>query len=440
MKIFAAILISIIFTTSCSSDNKIDDKNAVLVFAKNDFIKADSDLSDLKISVPKQINSESWFGNNSDNNQKIENFAFTPKNSKKILSKIKSINTGWKLGYKDRMIFSPIIANDKIYTLNAKGVLFAKNISNYKTIWKKKLVKRSSIKYFTNGKISYFDDKIFVSTGYNLVLCVDANNGKIIWQRTLSSIPISAPISDEKQVFVITNDNKTYALDAKNGQINWVHSGIVKPTGILGSANPVSYKNYVISSYSSGEIYALNKKNGESGWVFDLNISKADNSNFILNDIDSTPIIKNDVVYAIGNGGLMMSIRIVDGVVLWQKELASIADFWIAGDFIYLIDNQNQVICLEKKSGKIKWVNQLREYLSKKKSKGKIIYNGIIMVGGNLILTNFDEKILAVSPFDGKILQTKKLGQKIFHNPIVVNKKVYLHTIGRFSSKLLVIE
>ncbi|MFT6219653.1 MAG: outer membrane protein assembly factor BamB, partial [Rickettsiales bacterium] len=243
-----------------------------------------------------------------------------------------------------------------------------------------------------------------------------------------------------KQVFVITNDNKTYALDAKNGQIIWVHSAIVKPTGILGSSNPVSYKNYVISTYSSGEVYALNKKNGESGWVFDLNVSKADNSNFILNDIDSTPIIKDGVVYVIGNGGLMMAVRIIDGVVLWQKELASIADLWIAGDFIYLINNQNQIICLTKKSGKIKWINQLQEYLNEKKSKGKIIYNGIIMAGNNLILTNFDEKLLVVSPLNGKIIQTKKLGQKIFHNPIIVDQKIYLHTIGRFTTRILVIE
>ncbi|MFT6077070.1 MAG: outer membrane protein assembly factor BamB [Rickettsiales bacterium] len=440
MKIFAPIIIATLLLSSCSSDNKIDDKNAVLAFSKSDQIKPDSRLKNLRISIPKQIKNKSWFGGNSDNNQDIENFSFVPKNSKKFLSKTNSINTGWRFGYKDRMTFSPIITDDRIYTLNAKGVLFAKNISDYKTIWKKKLVARKSVKDFTIGKISYSDNKIFVSTGYNLVICVDANNGKIIWKKTLSSIPISAPISDGKQVFVITNDNKTYALDAKNGQIIWVHSAIVKPTGILGSSNPVSYKNYVISTYSSGEVYALNKKNGESGWVFDLNVSKADNSNFILNDIDSTPIIKDGVVYVIGNGGLMMAVRIIDGVVLWQKELASIADLWIAGDFIYLINNQNQIICLTKKSGKIKWINQLQEYLNEKKSKGKIIYNGIIMAGNNLILTNFDEKLLVVSPLNGKIIQTKKLGQKIFHNPIIVDQKIYLHTIGRFTTRILVIE
>ena len=438
MRSFSPILIAIFFASflsSCSSDKKIDDKNAISVFANDDLIKADASLANIKISLPKQINNQFWFGSNNDSNQAIENFTFSNK-----ISKTTSIWAGYRPGYEDRMVFSPIITSDKIYTLDAKGNLYARNPSNYKTIWKKKLIDRFFIKDFTDGKISYFDGKIFASTGYNLVLCINAESGEIIWSKTLSSIPISAPISDGKQVFIITNDNKTYALDVTNGEINWAHSGILKATGIIGAANPVAYKNYIITSYSSGEVYALNKKSGEVGWVYDLNISKAANSDFILNDVDATPVIKDGIAYAIGNGGLMMAIRIVDGVILWQKELASITDFWIAGDFIYLVTNDNQLISISKKAGAVKWVVQLKKYLNDKKPVNKIVYNGIIMAGDNLVVTNSNRELIFISPLDGKILQTKNLNQQIFHNPIVVNGKIYLHTIGRFTTDLVVME
>ena len=438
MRIFSPILIAIFFVSflfSCSSDKKIDDKNAISVFANDDLIKADASLANIKISLPKQINNQFWFGSNNDNNQAIENFTFSNK-----ISKTTSIWAGYRPGYEDRMVFSLIITSDKIYTLDAKGNLYARNLSNHKIIWKKKLIDRFFIKDFTDGKISYFDGKIFASTGYNLVLCVNAESGEIIWSKTLSSIPISAPISDDKQVFIITNDNKTYALDVTNGEINWLHSGILKATGIIGAANPVAYKNYIITPYSSGEVYALNKKSGEVGWVYDLNISKAANSDFILNDVDATPVIKDGVAYAIGNGGLMMAIRIVDGVILWQKELASITDFWIAGDFIYLVTNDNQLISISKKTGAVKWMVQLQKYLNDKKPVNKIVYNGIIMAGDNLVMTNSNRELIFISPLDGKILQTKSLNQRIFHSPIVVNGKIYLHTIGRFTTDLVVME
>ncbi len=419
---------------SCSSDSKIDDKNAISVFADLNSIETDQALKDTTITIPPTTINNSWFGSNNDNNQEIENFSFGK------ISKIKSLKTGYRTSYDNRMVFAPVIVDDKIYTLDANSNLYAKDLSTNKTIWKKKLINRWFIKDFTNGKISYFEGKIFATTGYNLVFCVDIKTGEVLWQKTLSSIPISTPISDGKQVYLITDDNKTYSLSTIDGEINWIHSGILKATGILGSANPVLYKNYIISAYSSGEIYTLNKKTGDAGWVYDLNLNKVDTSDFVLNDIDATPIIKNDIAYTVGNGGLMMAIRIIDGAILWQKELASITDFWIAGEFIYLVNNDNQLICLYKKTGGIKWFVQLKKYLNDKKPASKIIYNGIIMAGDNLIMTNSNRELLTISPLDGKILQTKKLDQKIFHNPIIVNGKIYLHTIGRFTTDLVVID
>jgi outer membrane protein assembly factor BamB len=435
-KFFKNLTVFFILTTlfSCASDKKIDDKNAISVFSDLESITLDSTLNKTNINIPEQTVNLSWFGNNNDNNQKIENFAFDK------ISNIKSIQSGYRTSYDNRMVFAPVIAGDVIYTLDANSNLYARNLSTLKKIWKKKLISRWFIKDFTNGKISYFDGKIFATTGYNLVFCVDAKTGEIIWQKTLSSIPISTPISDGNQLFLITDDNKTYALSALDGEINWVHSGILKTTGILGSASPVPYKNYVISAYSSGEIYTINKKNGEVGWVYDLNLNKVDSSDFILSDIDATPVIKNDVVYTIGNGGLMMAIRIIDGAILWQKELASITDFWIAGDFVYLINNDNKLICLYTKTGGIKWFAQLKKYLKDKKPNSKIIYNGIVMAGDNLIITNSSREILTISPFDGKVLQTKKLDQQIFHSPIVVDRRIYLQTIGRFTTNLIIID
>lgn len=443
---------------SCSS-KEIDDKNAVSAFADNNLMKVDPALSNTQVVVPKMVVSQSWFGSNNDNNDKIENFSFTT-----TISKVKSVWAGYRPGYEDRMVFAPVIAKDKdgdkIYILDGNGNLYARNLSNYKTIWKKRLVDIWSIKNFTNGKISYYDGKglntppsfadanstslnrgiVFASTGYNMVIAVDAKSGDILWQKTLGAIPISAPISDGSQVFVTTNDNKTYALNIKNGEINWIHSGILKAAGILGAANPVSYKNYVIVAYSSGEIYVLNKKSGEVGWVYDLNINKADSSDFLLNDIDATPVVKDGIVYAIGNGGLMMAIRIADGLILWQKELASVTDFWIAGDFIYLINNQDQLICLHKKTGGIKWFKQLKKYSDDKDPNTRIVYNGIVMAGSNLIVTNSNRELLVVWPLDGTVLQTKQLDQRVFHNPIIVGGKLYIYTLGRFNTDLTVVE
>ncbi|MFT6332157.1 MAG: outer membrane protein assembly factor BamB [Lentimonas sp.] len=433
MKNIALALIAISLLASCSSKNKIDDAGSVSVFLIKREIKVDDSLSKVKITLPKQKNSQSWLGSNVD---QIENFSFANK-----ISKVNSFKIGKQSGYDYNQVFQPVINDGKIYNLDTKGNLFARELSTNKEIWHRKIIAGWFTSNFNNGKISYLDGKIFATNGNNLVFCFEAETGYLLWRKKISGVPISTPISDGNQVFLVTSDNKTYALSQEDGKINWVHSGILKITGILGAANPIPYEGYLISAYSSGEIYALSKNNGEAGWVFDLNISKAANSDFILNDVDASPIVKDGVVYAVGNGGLMMAIRIKDGVTLWQNELASISDFWLAGNFIYLVNSDNKLISMHKKSGKIKWISQLKEYSGSKKPKNKIIYYGIVMAGNNLIMTNSNNELLLISPFDGEIVQKKKLSGDAFSSPIVVDGKIYLHLLGRFfGTKLLVIQ
>ena len=419
---------------SCSNGKK-KSPEGISVFADLVNIKPDDSLSKIDIKIPSQKDNQFWFGYNSDNNLSIENFSIASN-----LKITKSIWSGYRPDFSDRMVSEPIIANKKIYLLDAKGKLSCRNLSDYKKLWKTDIIDFWSIKNFSNGKISYFENKIFVSTGYNLIAAVDSENGNIIWSKTIGAIPVSAPISNGNKVFVTTNDNKTYALDSKTGEILWIHSGILKNTGIMGAANPVVYNNNVVVGYSSGEIYLLNDNNGDLMWSHDLNQTKAINSDFILNDVDATPIVKDDVIYAIGNGGLMLAINGKNGNILWQEELSSIADFWIAGDFIYLINNDNQLISLYKKTGGVKWLAQLKKYKDEKNPESKIIYNGLIMAGDHLILSDINRKLLIISPLDGKIIKTINTEQKIYHTPIVVDKKLYLHTIGRFSVDLLVVE
>ena len=83
---------------------------------------------------------------------------------------------------------------------------------------------------------------------------------------------------------------------------------------------------------------------------------------------------------------------------------------------------------------------QLKKYRDEKNPQSRIIYNGLIMAGDHLILSDINRKLLVISPLNGDILQTIKTEQKIYHTPIVVDKKLYLHTIGRFSVNLLVVE
>lgn len=438
LKNLAFFLLAIAFISACDKDEDYDHAKAVLAFENIDNLSVDKSLEKVEITIPEQKNNSKFLYSTAILNQTNENLAFKPKNSKEFLDDDSNIWSDYRFSTADdRYVFEPIINDDKIYVLDPKGILSAYDLKLEKTIFSKKLFTKKLFEQFKNPRIGYFNEQIFAVLGNNEIVAASAVDGKIIWKKTILSLAISAPVSDGKLVYVTTNDNKTYALDINDGNLVWMSLGVNKPTAILGASSPVLYRNILIVGYSSGEIYALNKENGEPIWTQDLNLSKATNSDFYLNDIDATPTVKDDVVYSIGNGGLMMAIDVKTGKYLWKKEIASIADFWIAGEFLYVVNNDDKLIALRRKDGAVKWVTQLANYKNKKKPATKILYKGVTMIGDKLVITDARGKLVVVDPKTGKIEQIYKVGQEINHPAVAVDGKIYLHTVGSYTTNLV---
>lgn len=443
----------LLLSSSCSDKKKEYDKTkAVSAFATIDSIGIDSTLEKVDITLPKQQPSDLWNGSSSEENQKIENFSKDFSTRKKFFSQKREITlsdsdlfwSGFGSTDEDDFVFSPVIQNNKIFTLNAAGKLTAYDLATKKKLWKLRVFPRLLLKNYRSPKIYYTKsaegEKIFAVAGINKVAAIDAVEGKILWLKDLSSITVSAPVSDGNMVYVTTNDNKIYALSAKDGEIQWSVSAILRNTAILGAADPVFYKDQVLAAFSSGEIYALKKKTGEFLWSQDFNLSKANSSDFYLNDVDATPVIKDDTLYSIGNGGLMMALDLKNGNYIWRKEIAGIIDFWLAGDFLFVISNDNKLLAVGKKTGGIKWISQLPNFKKEKKPETKFIYNGVVMAGDKLLVSRTDGELLLLSPIDGTLEKTFSVGKRIYHAPVIVGGKIYLHNMGRFVVDVVEVE
>ncbi len=451
MKKLAVIFCTSLLLFSCSDKDKDYDKSkAFSVFAAIDPIKVDESLAKTEIILPKQQNSDFWTGSASAQNQLVENFTkdfsiiesgFFFKKTKEIsLSKSSPVWFFYSGEVREHFVFSPIIRDEKVVVLDGAGVLSSYDLTSEKKIWKSQIFEKSFLKNYRTPRISYADGKIFAISGINRIAAASEVDGEVLWSKEISSIPISSPVSDGKLVYVSTNDNKTYAFDANSGDLAWVQSGIGRATAILGVADPVIFDDYLVVSYSSGEIYALKKQTGDAFWSQDLNISKATSSDFYLNDIDATPLVKDGIVYAIGNGGLTAAIRLKDGNFLWKKQIAGIVDFWAAGEFLFMIENSDKLLAVSKKTGGIKWISQLPELKKPGKPQTKIFYSGLVMAGDKLLISRADGQLLIASPFDGKIEKTFEINKKISHSPVVVNGKIYLHSIGKYTIDLIEIQ
>ena len=330
-----------------------------------------------------------------------------------------------KFGVKKYFFSSPIIVDNILYTLDAKGNLIAKDINNLdKTLWKTSIINKNNYINYFGGKITYYNDVIYIADRINEIIAV-SKDGEILWEKQLNAVPISTPVVYENTIYVITNDNKLYALDTDGGRIKWINYGTAKSSAILGSANPVIYKDYVIASYSSGELVIMNRKTSEVIYTSNLTGRYFIFSNFELTDIDSTPIIKDNILIATASNGVTEAINLDNMQVLWKQNFPSLTNIVINNDFAYLITTDNIVMSLNIKDGKVAWYTQLDTFKDMKKKKDLIYYKAIAIINNKLYAFNNVNQYKIIDPYNGNVLENKETEFNFYNIPYSLNNKLY---------------
>ncbi|MBF0168325.1 MAG: pyrrolo-quinoline quinone, partial [Alphaproteobacteria bacterium] len=83
-----------------------------------------------------------------------------------------------------------------------------------------------------------------------------------------------------------------------------------------------------------------------------------------------------------------------------------------------------EVVCVEAKSGRIRWVTPLQRWKNAEKKKDPIVWAGPILASDRLIVTSSSGMTLALSPYTGKPLGLAEMPDGITIAPIVANKEL----------------
>ena len=339
----------------------------------------------------------------------------------------------------------PVVAGGLIYVQDSEAHVFAFRAGDGHPVWDRSLAPRNGTDWPTlwgllgkhntidppqgmGGGVAYDDGKIFVTSGFGVVICLDARTGRDIWRKDLGMPIVNAPMVNGGRLFVSTHDNHFYALAENDGRNLWDHQGISDPAGILASTNAAVSGETVIAPYTSGEIYALRVQNGQVGWNDVLSRSGRVTALSSLDTIAGRPVIDRGVVYAISQSGLMAAFSINTGDRLWSRDIGGIQTPWAAGDYIYVLDNNARVICLTRKEGKVRWIHQMPQYGNPEYKKDPIIWAGPVLVSDKLITVSSNGYAEAISPYDGKLTGRVEIPDGTTIAPVVANGIMYLYT------------
>jgi outer membrane protein assembly factor BamB len=327
-----------------------------------------------------------------------------------------------------KVMSQPVIAAGRVFAMDGGVQVSALDMASGKRFWQVDLKPEDQRGSAFGGGPCFWNGRLFVSTGYAEVAALDPNDGKIIWRKNVTSPVHSAPTVVDNRVFIVTVDNELVALSAEDGQRQWSHNGIPETGSLLGSASPAVEGEIVVVAYTSGELFALRVENGRALWSENLAAARNMGAMSAMADIHGRPVIDHGRVFAVSHSGRMLAIELRTGNHVWEQDLGGSHEPWCAGDFVFVITNDNEVVCLTRNEGKVRWAVQMPSFEDMKKKEDPIQWAGPVLGGNQLIVLSSSGVAMWLSALNGDNQWQTDVSNKGYLGPIIADNTLYLLT------------
>lgn len=164
----------------------------------------------------------------------------------------------WKRNLRSLLEFPAIVWNGVAYVSNIDGVLFALDMKNGRTLWRKRVGTRMASSPGLDP-----ERRLLVTTTMSPgdVKVVDMDTGRVRWRFSTGRSEPSPVIRNGVAYFGAANGN-VYALDLDRRRTRWVFHGGAKITG-----SPALVRNRLYVGDYSGRVFALNARTGRMIWT-----------------------------------------------------------------------------------------------------------------------------------------------------------------------------
>ncbi len=395
----------------------------VAVLSLQQTLSPDPALSDLPVRLPRPASNPDWPQPGGTASHAMQHLALSD-----VLKEMWRTDIGSGGGEYDRLMAQPVMADGKIFAMDSASRVSAFDAVSGRRLWSVDLASEDEGDEAFGGGLAVAGGAVYATTGYGDIIALNVDDGSEAWRRTIG-VPFRAgPTVSERRLFAVSYDNQLHAVDASNGSLAWNHVGIAENAGLLGAANPAVSAGLVIAPFSSGELVALRVENGRIAWADSLSRRRAMSSVTGLSDINGHPVVANGRVYAVSHAGRMYAIDLRSGARVWEQDIAGIQMPWVAGEFLYLVTAEAEVVCLYARNGRVRWVQPLEKFEDPEDKEGPINWAGPVLAGDRLVLVSSIGDAVAISPYTGKILGRLSLPSGASLAPIVADGVMYILT------------
>lgn len=273
--------------------------------------------------------------------------------------------------------------------------------------------------------------QLFLATGYNRVVALDAATGDVLWERQLTTVTVTTPAVTPDAVYVAVRDGLLLAMDRHDGTELWRFQA-----DGASFASPAVYRGVVYAGSWNGTLYAVDAENGRLLWTF-----RADGS------IVAPPAFQGDLMALATDDGLVYVLDLITGRKrLIFDTLNALAESPVfTGDYFLIATGRGRLAAVDPtkleypferafrswRQQFVVWGLQAEPPLPKGLVWGRVLsrdstLSGPAVLDGVAYAASRDGRLHAVSITDGTLLWEYDTGALIHSAPAAAGRSVYI--------------
>ncbi|PCI57382.1 MAG: outer membrane protein assembly factor BamB [Gammaproteobacteria bacterium] len=319
----------------------------------------------------------------------------------------------------------PIVAYDTVYSASRAGDVIAFDVKTGKELWHADLSDVDNKRSFWDSRVSAMLaggpvaglNKVFIGSESGKIYALDAKSGELVWQADIKGEIISSPAVDSGIVVVNSASGIMKAFNADNGEELWKIEQNVPALTLRGISQPVIASGGVLIGTGKGgvNVYLLDK--GQQGWSTEIGEPAGSTELERVIDVDSSPVVFGDKVYAVSSLGNLAAIELKSGRVVWKRQYSSYRQISIYRNTIFLTNLRGHVYAIDRVNGIERWSNLA---LANRGVTGPVVVNNYVVVG------DFEGYLHWLSQDNGEIVARHQVDSSGIHStPTVVDNVLY---------------
>ncbi|SPJ23763.1 outer membrane protein assembly factor BamB family protein [Palleronia abyssalis] len=337
-----------------------------------------------------------------------------------------SVDIGQAEDRRHRITASPVVASDRIFTVDSRARVMAHTISG-QPIWSTDVSPVGETTEASGAGLAVSGGTLFVSTAYGQLLALDTGTGRQLWVQDLGAAASGPPTVSDGTVYVVGRDSTAWAINAENGRILWSEQGTPSSASVVGGAAPAVANGTIVFPFDSRELRGV-LPGGTPIWTSALAGSRAGRVYASITDISADPVIAGDTVYAGSPSGRTNAYTLSSGTLIWSAEEGAMSPVVVTGGSVFAVTDQAELVRLNANDGSRVWGVSLPyfERTGIRRRKSVFTHNGPVLAGGRLWVASSDEKLRAFDPETGAQRGEIALPGGAASDPVVAGQTLYV--------------